>query len=136
MLEASTAAPILLLATARHDLLEERPQWGERAGATRLVLRPLSDEAAAQVVENLLARPACPATWWPASWRPPKATRCIVEQMLSMLIDGGVLRQADGGWVRGDGDSEIAVPPTIHALLEARLDNWAARSVWRSNRPR
>ena len=38
VLDTSTGAPILLLATARHDLLEERPQWGERAGATRLVL--------------------------------------------------------------------------------------------------
>ena len=39
VLSTSTGAPILLLATSRHDLLEERPQWGEQAGAARIVLR-------------------------------------------------------------------------------------------------
>ena len=37
-----------------------------------------------------------------------------------MLIDKGVLQQ-DGQWT-GERESEIAVPPTIQALLEARLD--------------
>ncbi|HVQ01923.1 MAG TPA: adenylate/guanylate cyclase domain-containing protein, partial [Burkholderiaceae bacterium] len=30
VLSTSTGTPILLLATSRHDLLEERPQWGEQ----------------------------------------------------------------------------------------------------------
>src|SRR5439155_563440 len=47
------------------------------------------------------------------------------EQMLSMLIDDGALRLEAGQWVRADLGSEIAVPPTIHALLEARLDKLA-----------
>ena len=122
VLEASKAAPILLLATARHDLLDERPQWGEGSGATRLVLRPLSDEAARQVVENLLGSAGLPGDVVVRIVAAAEGNPLFVEQMLSMLIDSGVLRQADGGWVRGDGDSEIAVPPTIHALLEARLD--------------
>jgi tetratricopeptide (TPR) repeat protein len=47
------------------------------------------------------------------------------EQMLSMLIDNGALRLLDGCWVRADETVEITVPPTIHALLEARLDKLA-----------
>ena len=42
VLDASKGAAILLLATARHDLLETQPQWGERDSSTKLVLRPLS----------------------------------------------------------------------------------------------
>ena len=122
VLETSTSAPILLLATARHDLLDDRPQWGERPGATRLLLRPLSDEAAAQVVENLLGAAGLPGDVLARIVAAAEGNPLFVEQMLSMLIDGGVLRQSGEGWVRGDGDSEIAVPPTIHALLEARLD--------------
>ena len=40
-----------------------------------------------------------------------------------MLVDSGKLRPADGGWeVAGDDLSAIEVPPTIQALLAARLD--------------
>jgi len=48
ILDSSTGKPILLLATARYDLLEEHPQWGDRAGVTRLVLQPLSAAASAR----------------------------------------------------------------------------------------
>jgi tetratricopeptide (TPR) repeat protein len=46
----------------------------------------------------------------------------FIEQMLSMLLDGGALRQQDGRWVRNGDVRAIDVPPTIQALLEARLD--------------
>lgn len=39
-----------------------------------------------------------------------------------MLIDRGALLEAGGRWVRGQAAVDIDVPPTIHALLEARLD--------------
>ncbi len=46
-----------------------------------------------------------------------------VEQMLAMLIDTGAVRQEGGEWVGVQTQADIAVPPTIQALLEARLDN-------------
>src|SRR5439155_22414873 len=46
----------------------------------------------------------------------------FVEQMLSMLIDEGLLRRDDGHWVAAGDLSSVSVPPTIHALLAARLD--------------
>ena len=48
-----------------------------------------------------------------------------VEQMLSMLIDSHALRMEGGRWVRAESYGEITVPPTIQALLEARLDSLA-----------
>ena len=123
VLEGANGAPIVLLATARHDLLEERPKWGERPGATRLVLGPLSESASAQVVENLLGSAGLPADVVARIVAAAEGNPLFIEQMLSMLLDADVLRQVDGQWVRGDGDSNIKVPPTIHALLEARLDN-------------
>ena len=123
--QSAADAPILILTTARQDLLDERPEWGTQPGSTRLELPPLSGEAAALMVANL-ARPAALA---------PDVVQRIVaaaagnalyaEQMLSMLIDNGALRLEDGTWVRSEGAAEIAVPPTIHALLEARLDKLA-----------
>jgi class 3 adenylate cyclase/tetratricopeptide (TPR) repeat protein len=122
LLDASSGAPILLLATARHDLLEERPEWSERAGATRLVLRPLSEAAAAQVVANLLGSAGLSDDVTRRIVAAAEGNPLFVEQMLSMLIDSRALRLEGERWVRADEYGEIAVPPTIQALLEARLD--------------
>ncbi len=122
VLDTATSVPLLLLATARHDLLEERPQWGERAGSTRLPLGPLSEAAAARVVENLLGTSGLPADVVARIVAAAEGNPLFIEQMLSMLLDADVLREEDGQWVRGSGGADVAVPPTIHALLEARLD--------------
>ena len=123
--QSAAGAPILILATARHDLMEDRPEWGTQPGSTRLELPPLSGEAAETMVANLTH---------PATLAPEVRQRIVAaaagnslyaEQMLSMLIDNGALRLQDGCWVRADEAVEIAVPPTIHALLEARLDKLA-----------
>ena len=44
-----------------------------------------------------------------------------VEQILSMLVESKALELRDGRWVRTDDQRELAIPPTIKALLEARL---------------
>ncbi len=121
VLSTSTGAPILLLATSRHDLLEERPQWGEQAGASRIVLRPLNDAAAAQVVANLLGTTGLPQDVLRRIVDTAEGNPLYVEQLLSMLIDRGALLEVDGRWVRGPSGVDIDVPPTINALLEARL---------------
>ena len=122
ILDASSDAPILLLATARHDLLEERPQWGERPGATRLVLRPLADAESAQIVVNLIGTAGLSEDVLKRIVNAAEGNPLFVEQMLSMLIDNRALRLEDGRWVRAKDYGEITVPPTIQALLEARLD--------------
>ena len=50
----------------------------------------------------------------------------FVEQVLSMLIDEGVLQRVEDGWAAGNGTHELDVPPTIEALLAARIDHLAA----------
>ncbi len=125
LLDTVLDAPILLLATARDELLEEHPQWGERTASTRLVLRPLGDAAAAQVVGNLLGSANLPPDVLHRIVVAAEGNPLYVEQMLSMLIDSRALRLEEGQWVRAESYGQIAVPPTIQALLEARLDNLA-----------
>jgi tetratricopeptide (TPR) repeat protein len=48
-----------------------------------------------------------------------------IEQMVSMLIDSRALHIEEGRWKCADDGLEIPIPPTIHALLEARLDQLA-----------
>jgi class 3 adenylate cyclase/tetratricopeptide (TPR) repeat protein len=125
LLDASTGAPILLLATARHDLIDSQPEWAQREGSTRLVLQPLTEAAAAQVVANLLGSTGLPADVVRRIVTAAEGNPLYVEQMLAMLIDTRVLRYEGGQWVRGEGDGEVSVPPTIQALVEARLDGLA-----------
>jgi tetratricopeptide (TPR) repeat protein len=122
LLDTIEGAPVLLLATARHELLEQRPDWSEREGARRLVLKPLADDAVAQVIGNLLGAAGLPESFVSRVVVAAEGNPLYVEQMLSMLIDTGVVREIDGQWIAAKTDGEIAIPATIQALLEARLD--------------
>jgi class 3 adenylate cyclase/tetratricopeptide (TPR) repeat protein len=123
VLDASGNAPVLILTTARYELLEAHPKWGDRAGSSQVVLRPLTDAAAAQVVENLLGSAGLPRAVVDSIVTAAEGNPLYVEQMLSMLIDSDALRLEAGRWVRADSYVDITVPPTIQALLESRLDN-------------
>ncbi len=114
-------APVLLLATTRHDLLDKQPDWGQGPQALRLVLQPLSADAAGQVTQNLLGDAGLPDEVVVRIVEASEGNPLYVEQMLSMLIDAGTLRQDGGRWVRVEGVAEPTVPPTIKALVEARL---------------
>jgi predicted ATPase/class 3 adenylate cyclase len=116
-------APVLLLATARHDLLEERADWSQSERATRMVLHPLGAAAVAQVVANLLGSTGLGDDLIGRIVEAAEGNPLYVEQMLSMFKDNGTLRQdGSGGWSVADAGAGISVPPTIQALLEARLD--------------
>jgi class 3 adenylate cyclase len=117
-------APVLLLATARHDLLDARPDWGTQPGALRVVLQPLDAAATAQVVADRLG-PGLPPALVQRVVEAAEGNPLYVEQMLSMLAESGALRQVDARWELVPGADTPAVPPTIQALLEARLDQLA-----------
>ncbi|HEU4355245.1 MAG TPA: hypothetical protein VFT27_06615 [Actinomycetota bacterium] len=46
----------------------------------------------------------------------------FVDEMLGMLIDDGLLRSEDAGWVAVEDLANVTLPPTIQLLLAARLD--------------
>jgi class 3 adenylate cyclase/tetratricopeptide (TPR) repeat protein len=123
--QTSPEAALLVLTTARQDLLEQRPEWGTQPGSVRLELRPLSDAAATQVVSNLIGSAGLSDEVLTRIVQAAEGNPLYAEQMLSMLIDNGALRLDGERWVRADDATEIAVPPTIQALLEARLDGLA-----------
>lgn len=112
----SSAAPILLLCMARPDLLELRPNWGEGApDARRLSLAPLDDAASEQLVTNLPGASAITPSARSRVTEVAEGNPLFVEEMVAMLVDEGRLRDP----------STIALPPTIQALLGARLDRLA-----------
>jgi class 3 adenylate cyclase len=62
LVDWASGVSLLVLATARPELLERRPGWGGgKPNATTLSLAPLSDEETAELVHALLESPVLPA---------------------------------------------------------------------------
>jgi class 3 adenylate cyclase/tetratricopeptide (TPR) repeat protein len=93
----STGAPILLACMARPELLERRPQW-----PVSLRLEPLP----ADDVEELI---------------PPRFNTELRER-IARAAGGNPLFITEMLAMVGDGTADVVVPPTLRALLAARLD--------------
>src|SRR5581483_2929552 len=117
---ASSGAPVMLLCAARPEIFEHRPGW-RKAGAP-IELQPLSDEESARVAENMLGDAALPDEARRRIVAAAQGNPLFVEQLLSMLIDDGVLHLERGRWIPAGDLSTLPMPPTIQALLAARLD--------------
>jgi len=114
-------APVLLLATARQELLEGRPTWGQGACSSLIALQPLSESETGTVVENLLGQAGLAPAVRDGITTASGGNPLFVEQMLSMLIDDGLIRSVDGHWESAADLPKLAIPPSIQALLAARL---------------
>lgn len=121
LLAAGTAAPLLLVLTARPEFVDEAPAWIGREGALHLPLEPLDERAAAAVVDNL-AGAAVPLEVSRRVIATAEGNPLFVEQLVETLIESGMLRLVAGRWERVDEATELALPPTIQALVAARLD--------------
>jgi class 3 adenylate cyclase/tetratricopeptide (TPR) repeat protein len=105
-----TSGQILLLALARPDLLDERASWSTpRPNASTIFLEPLSEEEAGVLIEEVgggtdLAEAALRRIAEASEGNP-----LFVEQMLAFRAEDGA-------------GEALVVPPTIQALLAARID--------------
>ncbi len=113
------AARLAVLCTARPEFLHERPEW--RGSSTLIELKPLHSEETGRLVTELVG----------ADLVGPLKDRLIeaaggnpffVEQIVSMLREQGTLG-ADGGHPTREGASQaITMPPSVAAVLDARID--------------
>jgi class 3 adenylate cyclase/tetratricopeptide (TPR) repeat protein len=119
----SREAPILLVCMARPDLLETSPGWGGgKLHATTVALEPLSSDDVEHLVGNFLAGGELDDALRLRIEDAAGGNPLFVEETLAMLVDDGLLRLEGGRWVATGDLDEVAVPPTIQALLAARLD--------------
>jgi len=106
-------AAILVLATARPELLERRPGWG--AGGTTIRLDPLGDPDTTGLLATLLAHHGLPAGVDPALLGRVGGNPLFAEEYVRMLRDRG-----DGGGRRAA--APLPLPTGVHAIVAARLD--------------
>ena len=122
-LDALLGAPLLLVCAARHELLEDRPGFAAgRRVASQIELGELSRTESGLVVQNLLGEASLPAPLGRRILGLAEGNPLFIEQMLSMLIDDGLLRQQAGRWVFSGAAEAVSVPGNVSSLLGARLD--------------
>ncbi len=108
--DLSRNVPIYLLCVARTELLDERPGWGGgKLNATSLLLEPLAETDCIELIERLVADATLDADLRARITAASAGNPLYVEEMIAMVREHG-------------GTGEIVVPPTIHALLQARID--------------
>ena len=113
-------APILLLCMARPDLLEHRSAWGDgNPNATAALIEPLDEEESVCLIEEL------GGVWGDAGARDVSAgatDRELLERICT-AADGNPLFIVElHALIQESRVGELPMPPTIQALLAARLD--------------
>jgi class 3 adenylate cyclase/tetratricopeptide (TPR) repeat protein len=104
----SRDASMLLLCTARPELLDRRPAWaGGNLNATTVLLEPLAAPETDRLIDNLAGAEMDTELRARIS-EAAEGNPLFVEEMIALLEES----PAD----------EVVVPPTIQALLAARLD--------------
>jgi class 3 adenylate cyclase/predicted ATPase len=121
LLRWARTAPIFVVASARPELIERRPAFGEGVRTvTRLNLEPLSDEAMQELLEGLVPG------------LPPAALRSMVQraegiplyavETVRMLLDRELLVAGESGYRLTSELPQLGVAETLQALIASRLD--------------
>jgi class 3 adenylate cyclase/tetratricopeptide (TPR) repeat protein len=112
LVERASAVPLLVIGTARPELLQRRPAWGGgKPNAFTVSLPPLSDEETARLVRALLERPLLEAGTQEALLARAGGNPLYAEQYARVLLE------------RGD---VLDVPATVQGIVAARLDMLSA----------
>ena len=102
--------PLLVVATARPELLERRPGWGGgKLNATTLALRPLSDAEIAELLGRLLGQPVLAADAQRSLLERAGGNPLYAEQFADLFAE------------RGSSD-DLPLPETLQGIIAARLD--------------
>jgi class 3 adenylate cyclase len=108
LVDWSSGVPILVLCTARPELLTRRAAWGGgKVNSATLLLSPLSSDETARLVHRLLGRSALPADLQARVIERAAGNPLYTEEFVRMLVDR---------------PEEIALPESVHGIIAARLD--------------
>ncbi len=119
---AQVAGPLLVLATARPELLDRRPSWGgtwRRTSAMQLEALPAADTSRllGELLGGEVPNPIRDLIVGRAEGNP-----FFVEELVGTLIDRGVLARDNGAWSFGELPPGFSVPDSVQAVLAARID--------------
>jgi len=125
LMEGGAALPLLSVATARPELLERRPAWGQgHAGEARLLLDGLDRANGERLANALLGRVVDDAAALRALLiAQSDGNPFYMEELVRMFLDDGVIVVEGDAWrVLPERLRRARVPTTLVGVLQARLD--------------
>ena len=111
--EWASDVPLLIVCTARPELLERRRGWGGgKPNAATIALEALSDSDTARLLAALFDRAVIPADTQRALLDRAQGNPLYAEEYVRMLVDRGLLDQA----------ADAPLPESVQGIIAARLD--------------
>ena len=105
--------PILVVCTARPELLARRAGWGGgKPNAATLSLSPLDDDQTARLLAALLERSVLPAETQTALLQRAGGNPLYAEEFVRMVADRELVA----------GDEDLPLPESVQGIVAARLD--------------
>jgi tetratricopeptide (TPR) repeat protein len=126
LVDWAAEVPLLVVATARPELLVRRPDWGGgKPNAATISLSPLSERDTARLVAALLDQVLLPAELQAVLLTRSGGNPLYAEEYVRMLADRGFLRRTGGAW-RLEQTDQLPLPETVQGIIAARLDALSA----------
>jgi TOMM system kinase/cyclase fusion protein len=123
IIDQSPTVRILTLLTGRPEF---RPPWGFHAYVTSLTLSRLSHTQVEVMVERVAGGKALPPAVQQQVMVKTDGVPLFVEELTKMMLESGLLREREDRYELTAPLPLLAIPATLHDLLEARLDRLGA----------
>ena len=124
LLEWSRSYPIFVICLARPELQARHPEFGQASrNQTTLFLEPLSEMAMEALLEGYV--PGLPAEIREQILARAEGVPLYAVETVRMLLDRGLVAEADGVYEPTGPIEELEVPETLQGLIAARLDGLA-----------
>lgn len=124
--------PLLVLCTARPELVDRDPSWaGTIGGSLTITLPPLRSNGIATLFSHLFSKVAFSADLLSPLVELADGNPLYAQEYVRMLIERGTVRQGGRGWTLDGADGRDApahtaaglpMPDSVHAVIANRVD--------------
>src|SRR6266550_4379933 len=122
----ASGVALLIVGTARPELLSRRPGWGGgKRNASTVTVSALAPDETAALLAALLDQVLLPAEVQAAVLKRTEGNPLFAEEYVRMLQDRGFLVQTGGGWQLEERE-QLPLPETVQGMIAARLDSLEA----------
>ena len=124
LVQWGSGVPLLVLVGARPELRDLRSSLATPGGFVSEVvaLSGLDAGAAMRLAANVIGAADLPAAVAAKVLGTSEGNPLFVGELVRMLVDEGALERQGDRWIVGANLSAFEMPPTIHALLAARIE--------------
>jgi predicted ATPase/class 3 adenylate cyclase len=118
--------PLLVLCTARPELVDRDPSWaGTIGGSLTITLPPLRSSGIATLFSHLFGKAAFSADLLSPLIELADGNPLYAQEYVRMLIERGAVRQGGRGWTldaAGRPGQDLPMPDSVHAVIANRID--------------